>query len=186
VLETGKKELEKDLALWSQLQLGLAHQTVRWCTRQCPVRQAGPSEKAALGTRRRRTAIIHRTVRWCTGLSGESSVANSSPSGKAKGDVAKIHRTVRWANGRQRQWSAAQSSCDTWQLQRSAGGTGLSGAPTSPELQWSDAPDLEGDRAPDSYRDCSVVHRTVRCTTRHKASLAFQVGLQRLLAALGL
>jgi hypothetical protein len=31
------------------------------------------------------TTIIHRTVRWCTGLSGESSAANSSPSGKAKG-----------------------------------------------------------------------------------------------------
>jgi hypothetical protein len=27
-----------------------------------------------------------------------------------------------------------------------------------PELQRSDAPDLEGDRAPDSYRDCPVVH----------------------------
>jgi hypothetical protein len=31
------------------------------------------------------TAIIHRTVRWCTGLSRESSAANSSPLGKAKG-----------------------------------------------------------------------------------------------------
>jgi hypothetical protein len=29
-------------------------------------------------------------------------------------------------------------------------------------------------------------HQTVRCTTQQKASLAFQVGLQRLLAALGL
>ena len=42
-------------------------------------------ESAALGNRRRCTTIIHRTVWWCTGLSGESSVANSSPSGKAKG-----------------------------------------------------------------------------------------------------
>jgi hypothetical protein len=41
-------------------------------------------EMAALGNRRRCMAIIHRTVRWCTGLSGESSAANSSPSGKAK------------------------------------------------------------------------------------------------------
>jgi hypothetical protein len=31
-------------------------------------------ELAALGTRRRRTAIIHRTVRWCTRLSGEPTV----------------------------------------------------------------------------------------------------------------
>jgi hypothetical protein len=37
----------------------------------------------------------------------------------------------------------------------------VSGAPTGSELQRSDAPDLEGDRAPDSYRDCPVVHRTV-------------------------
>jgi hypothetical protein len=77
--------MEKDLALCNQLQLGLAHRTIRWCTGQCPVHQVGPREKAALGTRRRRTAIIHRTVRWCTGQSGESSAANSSPSGKAKG-----------------------------------------------------------------------------------------------------
>jgi hypothetical protein len=49
------------------------------------VRQAGPRELAALGTRRRRTAKNHRTVRWRTGLFGESSTTNSSPSGKAKG-----------------------------------------------------------------------------------------------------
>jgi hypothetical protein len=61
----------------------------------CPVRQAGPRELAALGIRRRRTAKNHRTVRWCTGLSGESSAANSSLSGNGKGDVAIIHRTVR-------------------------------------------------------------------------------------------
>jgi hypothetical protein len=42
-------------------------------------------ENAALGIRWRRTTIIHRMVRWCTGLSGESSAANSSPSRKAKG-----------------------------------------------------------------------------------------------------
>jgi hypothetical protein len=85
VLEIGRKELEKDLALCNQLQLGLAHRTVRWCIGHCLVRQAGPREKAALGTRQRRTTIIHRIVRWCTRLSDESSMANSSPSGKAKG-----------------------------------------------------------------------------------------------------
>jgi hypothetical protein len=31
-----------------------------------------------------------------------------------------------------------------------------------------------------------VAHRTVRCATRQKARIAFLVGLQRLLAALGL
>jgi hypothetical protein len=39
-------------------------------------------------------------------------------------------------------------------------GTGLSGAPTGPELQRSSVPGKEGDRAPDSYSDCPVVHRT--------------------------
>jgi hypothetical protein len=33
---------------------------------------------------------------------------------------------------------------------------------------------------------CLVVHRTVRCATRQKARIAFLLGLQRLLAALGL
>jgi hypothetical protein len=184
----------------SKLQLDLAHRTVRWCTGQCPMRQAGPRELAALGTRRRRTAKNHRTVRWCTRLSGESSTTNSLPSGKAKGrrgynspDCPVVHRTVRWANGRLRQRSAAQSSRDTWTAPTVIWCTKLSGvhrtvsgAPISPEEQWSDAPEKEGDRAPDSYSDCPVVHRTVRCTTRQKASLAFQVGLQRLLAALGI
>jgi hypothetical protein len=41
VLETEKREEEKDLARAANYQLSLAHRTVRWCTRQCPVRQAG-------------------------------------------------------------------------------------------------------------------------------------------------
>jgi hypothetical protein len=49
-----------------------------WCAR------LGNGEKTTLGIRRWRTAIIHRTVRWCTGLSGESSAANSSLSGNGK------------------------------------------------------------------------------------------------------
>jgi hypothetical protein len=61
--------------------------------------QAGPREKAALGTQRRRTTIIHQIVRWCTGLSGESSAVNSSLSGNGKGDMAIIHRTVQWCTG---------------------------------------------------------------------------------------
>jgi hypothetical protein len=50
---------------------------------RCPRLTDG--EPAALGNRQSCTAIIHRTVRWCTGLSGESSAANSSLSGKGKG-----------------------------------------------------------------------------------------------------
>jgi hypothetical protein len=46
----------------------------------------------------------------------------------------------------------------------------VSGAPTATTLQRSDPPEKEGDRAPDSYRDCPVAHRTVRCATRQKAN----------------
>jgi hypothetical protein len=65
------------------------------------------------------------------------------------------------------QRSTAQSARDAWARQRSAGGTGLSGvhrtvsgAPTATNLQRSDAPKKEGDRALDSYRDCPVCHPT--------------------------
>jgi hypothetical protein len=144
--------------------------------------------------------LNHRTVRWCAGLSGESSATNSSVSGNEKGDVAKIHRIVRWctglsgepttlaANGRLHNLWATRVS-----LQRSVGHTGLSGvhrtvsgAPTGSEEQRSAAPDMEGDRAPDMNSGCRVVHRTVRCTTRQKARMAFQIDLQWLLATLGL
>jgi hypothetical protein len=85
------------------------------------------------------------------------------------------------------QRSAAQSASNAW-LTATAGWAHrtVSGAPTDPEGQRSAAPDMEGDRAPDRYNSCPVVHRTVRCTTRQKARNAFQVDLQWLLAALGL
>jgi hypothetical protein len=120
------------------------------------------------GKKSRRTAKIHRTIRWCTGLSGEPKALT--------------------ANGRLRNPRVTRGP-----QQRSVGHTGLSGvhqtvsgAPTSPEEQQLDAPYMEGDRAPDMNSGYPVVHRTVRCTTRQKAGIAFQVGLQRLLAALGL
>jgi hypothetical protein len=118
---------------------------------------------------------------------------NSSLSGKQKGDVAKIHWTVRWRSGLSGEPTAPVANgrpCDQRVtrdlLQRSAGCTGLSGAPSGPEEQRSAAPDMEGDRTSDMNSGCPVVHQIVRCTTRQKAKMAFQVGLQRLLAALGL
>jgi hypothetical protein len=57
VLETGKDQFGKDLAEQPRLCAVWVHRTVRWCTGQCPVRQAGSGELAALGFRRRRTAI---------------------------------------------------------------------------------------------------------------------------------
>jgi hypothetical protein len=107
--------------------------------------------------------------------------------------TAIIHQTVWWANGRQHNGQPHNPRETRGPRQRSAGGTGLFGvhqtvscAPTSPELQQSSALEKEGDRAPDMNSGCPVVHRTVRCATRQKETLAFLVGLQRLLAALGL
>ena len=47
------------------------HRTVRWCTGQCPVRQAGLGKVAALGTSTAvygynspDSPVVHRTVRW--------------------------------------------------------------------------------------------------------------------------
>jgi hypothetical protein len=108
-------------------------------------------------------------------------------------DCPVVHRkfgesTAPVANGRPRDQHA---TCGP--RQRSVGHTGLSGvhrtgssAPTGPKDQRSAVPDIEGDHAPDCYRSCLVVHRTVRGTTRQKARIAYQTGFQRLLAALGL
>jgi hypothetical protein len=148
------------------------HRTVWWYTGQCPVRQVGSSEQAALGTS---TAVysynspdcpvVHRTVRWAvhrrtrrsretingvrlkfTGLSGEPTVGRAICAGHvAKPTTRRGHRT-----------------CPVRQR--------LSGC------QRSTAPFLERNRAPDS----------VRCASRQKARSAFQDCSQRLLAALGL
>jgi hypothetical protein len=110
-------------------------------------------ELAALRIRRRRTAIIHRIVRWCTGLSDEPTVASATV-GRA------IHgQRVAHNNGR-----LGTPDCPVCTGLSGVHRT-VSGAPTDPEDQRSDAPDLEGDRAPDIYSDCLVVHRTIRCTT---------------------
>jgi hypothetical protein len=106
VLETGKDQFGKDLVEQPNLCAVWVHRTVRWCTEQCPVRQAGSGELAALGFRRRRTAINHRTVRWCTVLSGEPTVgrANGRPRnpratrGRANGQKG-APDSVRCANG---------------------------------------------------------------------------------------
>jgi hypothetical protein len=106
-----------------------------------------------------------------TGQSGEPMAASATVGAQSVGDawskptVGRGHRTVWCAPGVHRT---------------------VSGAPTSPKLQRSAAPEMEGNRAPDMNSGCPVVHRTFRCATRQKARFAFQECLQRLLAALGL
>jgi hypothetical protein len=113
-------------------------------------------ENAALGIRRRRTTIFHRTVQWCTGLSSESSAANSSPSGKAKRrrgynspDYPVSQRSP--APTVSRAIFARHVDCSNSRLVHRT----VSGAPISPGEQRLDISNLEGDRAPDHLQDLS-------------------------------
>jgi hypothetical protein len=179
--------LQKTWLCAAKFQFGLAHRTVRWCTGQCPVRQPGPRELAALGIRRRRTTIIRRTVQWCTRLSGESSATNLSLSGKASGrrgynspDCPVSQRSPAPTVGREiygRHVAAPMVG---------RGHRTVRCAPAS--VRCANGPEA-------ATVDCARFGRqsrtgqatvVVRCAARQKARMAFQVCLQRLLAALGL
>jgi hypothetical protein len=134
------------------------------CTGQCPVRQAGSGELAALGFRWRRTTINHRTVRWCTGLFGEPTV------GRANGRPRNPRATCGRANG---QKGAPDCLVCTGQC------------PVRQRLQDFNG-QLRQNRKEIRIRQCPVVHRTVRCARRQKARIALLECSQRLLAALGL
>jgi hypothetical protein len=140
------------------------HRTVRWCTGQCPVVQAGSGKLAALGFRRRRTAINHRTVRWRTGLSGEPTV------GRANGQPRNPRATRGRANG---QKGAPDCPVCTGQC------------PVRQRLWiFNGQPRQNGKEI--RTGQCPVVHRTVRCARRQKSRIVFLECSQQLLAALGL
>jgi hypothetical protein len=140
------------------------HRTVRWCTGQCPVCQAGAGQLAALGFHRRRTAKNHWAVRWCTRLSGEPTVS------RANGRPHNPRVTRGRANGLM---GAPDCPVCTGQC------------PVRQRLQIVNGR-LRQNRKEISTGQCPVVHRTVRCTSRQKARFAFLDCSQRLLAALGL
>jgi hypothetical protein len=110
------------------------HRIVRWLTGQCPVRQAGSSELAALGNSSSTYDYNSPDCPVCTGLSGEPTVGRAICTGHvAEPTARRRHRTVRCVHQR------------------------LSGC------QRSTAPSLEGNRAPDSVRcapDCLVRQST--------------------------
>jgi hypothetical protein len=120
-----------------------------------------PMKRTLSGKVWRRTTIIHRTVLWCTGLSGEPTVTSATV-GRA------IHgRRVARANDRKR-----APDCPV-----------CTGQCPMRQLAWCCNGRLCQKRKEIGTRKATVA---VRCTTRQKASLAFHVDLQRLLAALGL
>jgi hypothetical protein len=94
-----RKELQKTWLGAAEVQLGLAHRTVR-CAR------LASGEQATLGKNRRCTAIIHRTIWWCTGLSGEPTVASATVGHAIR------RRCVARANGRQGAPNSVQ--CAIW------------------------------------------------------------------------
>jgi hypothetical protein len=154
VLEIGKRKNCKRLgcvqpkssSAWHTGLSGGAPDSVR-CARLVRV------EKAALGTRRWRTAIIHRSVRWCPGLSGEPTVASATVGRAIRG------RRVARTNGRQGapDCPVYNGQCPVRQRARSCNGrmcqkrkqiahrtatvtvrrcTGLSGAPPDRRQVW--------------------------------------------------
>jgi hypothetical protein len=65
-----RKELKMTWLGAAKVQLGLAHRTIRWCTGQCPVRQASNrrighsrEKSAAYGYNSPDCPVVHWTVR---------------------------------------------------------------------------------------------------------------------------
>jgi hypothetical protein len=112
VLETGEIELEKKWPCSAKASSVWVHRTVRWCTGQCPVRQAGSGKLAALGKKLTAYSYNSPDCPVCTGLSGvhrtvfgEPTVAGPTVSRLirarrvAEPTARRGHRTVRCANG---------------------------------------------------------------------------------------
>jgi hypothetical protein len=86
------------------------HRTVRWCTGQCPVCQAGSGELGALGNKLTAYGYNSPDCPVCTGLSGEPTV------GRANGRLHDLRETRGRANSR-------EGAPDCPVSQRSAGPT---------------------------------------------------------------
>jgi hypothetical protein len=153
------------MALFSQSQLGLgAPDSVRWCTRQCPVCQASSGELAALEKELTAYGYNSPDCPVCTGLSGEPTVS------RANGRLHDPRGTRGRANGRE---GAPDCPVCTGQC------------PVRQRLQGTNGR-LHQIRKEIRTGQCPVVHRTVRCARRQKARIAFPDCSQRLLASLGL
>jgi hypothetical protein len=97
VLETGKDQCGKYLAEQPRLCAVWVHRTVRWCTGQCPMRQAGGCQLAALRTS---TAVYGYKSPDCLvsqQLAGPTVGRVIRARRVAEPTVRKGHRTVRCA-----------------------------------------------------------------------------------------
>jgi hypothetical protein len=120
--------------------------------------------------------VVHRTV---SGASGWLPV--NRPLGKNRRRTAIIHRTVRWCTGLSGEPTVGRAIHG----RRVARANGRQGAPDCPVCHRARSCNghLRQKRKEIGTRLSTV---TVRCATRQKARMAFLVGLQWLLAALGI
>jgi hypothetical protein len=95
--------LERDSFVSAKATSVWVHRTVRWCTGQCPMRQAGSGELAALGKELTAYGYNSSDCSVCTGLSGEPMSAGPTVGCAirtrhvAEPTVGRGHRTVRCA-----------------------------------------------------------------------------------------
>jgi hypothetical protein len=156
--------LKKDSSVSAKASDVRVHRTIRWCTGQYPVCQAGSGKLGALGNKLTAYGYNSLDCPVCTGLSGEPTV------GRANGRPRDPRETRGRANGRE---GAPDCPVCTGQCpvrQRLLGANGR----------------LRQIRKEIRTGQCPVVHRTVRCARRHKARSTFLECSQQLLAALGL
>ena len=89
-----RNRIREEMALFSQASSVWVHRTVRWCTGQCPVRQAGLGELAALGKELTAYGYNSPDCLVCTGLSGEPTVGRAICVGHvAEPTARRRHRT---------------------------------------------------------------------------------------------
>jgi hypothetical protein len=128
--------------------------------------------------------VVHRTVSGVPGCLG----ANCPLSGICRRRTAIIHRTVRCAPDCPVSQRSAEPTVGSGICARHVAGptvgkgapdcpvcTGLSGAPTALRSATVSNGRLRQLRKEIGHRTVSGVHRTVRCTRRQKARMAFQI-----------
>jgi hypothetical protein len=135
------------------------------CIGQCPVLRLAPSSNRPLsGKTKRDTAIIHRTVRWATGLSGEPTVP-----------IPTVGSAI---SGRHVDFDNSQNVAPDCPVRHRTVRCAMSVVAAAVGFA------RKGRKLRTIH--CPVVHRTVRCAHGQKATMTFQMELQRLLADLGL
>jgi hypothetical protein len=130
VPKTGEIELEKRWPCSAKASSVWVHWTVRWCTGQCPVCQAGSGELAALGNKLTAYGYKSPDCPVCTGLSGEPTVGCAIHARHlAEPTVGRGHRTVRCAPDSVRCANGSKATNGRLRQIRKEIRTGLSGAP---------------------------------------------------------